>query len=145
MRPFLYPFREGIVAITSLEGPEKNTVQFAPGWLELRGCRQSLGATDRRRSVCTRCVCADSGDGRGVTWGLSHIHHQNDGRMANSYLVRFDCNLSLDSDRAGFYRAWNFRFPESVYFSKDFRLNDEMKVDAIALMRQIDEDTVYLE
>ncbi len=141
---FLYPLREGIVAITSLEGPEKNTVQFAPDGLNFEVVGK-VSVPPIAAGPYVPDAFADSGDGRGVTWGLSHIHHQNDGRMANSYLVRFDCNLSLDSDRAGFYRAWNFRFPESVYFSKDFRLNDEMKVDAIALMRQIDEDTVYLE
>ncbi len=141
---FLYRFREGIVAITSLEGPEKNTVQFAPDGLnfEVRG---KVSVPPVAAGPFAPDAFADSGDGRGITWGLSHIQHQNDGRMANSFLVRFDCNLSRDIDRAGFYRAWNFRFPESVYFSKDFRLNDEMKADAIKLMRRIDEDTSCLE
>ncbi|MCY4070125.1 MAG: family 43 glycosylhydrolase [Chloroflexi bacterium] len=137
---FLYPFREGIVAITSLEGPEKNTVQFAPDGLNF----EVLGKVSVPPIAAGPFVpdaFSDNGDGRGVTWGLSHIHHQNDGRMANSYLVRFDCNLSRDIDRADFYRAWNYRFPESVYFSNDFRLNDALKSEALELMRQIDEDT----
>ena len=65
---------------------------------------------------------SDRGDGRGVTWGLSHIQHGHDRRLANGYLVRFDCNLSRDEQRAGFYRAWNYRFPESVYSVATSRL-----------------------
>ena len=141
---FLYPFREGIVAITSLEGPEKNTVQFAPDGLNFEVVGK-VSAPPIAAGPFVPDAFADSGDGRGLTWGLSHIHHQNDGRMANSYLVRFDCNLSRDIDRADFYRAWNYRFPESVYFSEDFRLNDAMKSEAVKLMRRIDEDTACLE
>ena len=77
--------------------------------------------------------------------GLAHIHHGNDGPLEDSYLVRFDCNLSRDHQRADFYRAWNYRFPESVYFSRSFRLTDEMKADALELMSAVDEDTQWLE
>ena len=84
---------------------------------------------------------SDSGDGRGVNWGLAHIQHGHDARLANGYLVRFDCNLSRDWRRADFYRAWNYRFPESVYFSSDFQLTAIEKVETIRLMARIDEDT----
>lgn len=137
---FLYPFREGIAAITSLEGPEKNTVQFAPDGLNF----EVVGKVSTPPVAAGPYVpdaFADSGDGRGITWGLAHIFHENGGRRENSYLARFECNLSRDSDRAGFYRAWNFRFPESAYFSADFRLSDAMKSQALALMRRGDEDT----
>ena len=33
---FLYPYREGIVAVAGLEGPEKNTVQYAPDGLNFQ-------------------------------------------------------------------------------------------------------------
>ena len=70
------------------------------------------------------------------------MHHDDAGSpWPDSYIARFDCNLSRDRQRADFYRAWNYRFPESVYFSRDFALNDAMRADAKALMRQIDEDT----
>ncbi|MDE2949705.1 MAG: family 43 glycosylhydrolase [Chloroflexota bacterium] len=141
---FLYPFREGIAAITSLEGPEKNTVQYAPDGLNFEVVGK-VSVPPIAAGPFVPDAFSNSGDGRGVTWGLSHIHHGHDGRMANSYLVRFDCNLSREIDRAGFYRAWNYRFPESVYFSEDFRLNEGMKSQAIELMRAIDEDTGFLE
>ena len=137
---FLYPFREGIVAVTSLEGPEKNTVQYAADGLnfEVRG---KVSVPPVAAGPYVPDAFADDGDGRGISWGLAHIHHDNRGRMANSYLVRFDCNLSRNGRRAGFYRAWNYRFPESVYFSKDFALSNEMKAEARRLMAAVDEDT----
>ncbi len=137
---FLYPFREGIVAITSHEGPEKNTVQFASDGLNF----QVVGKVSVPPIAAGPYVpdaFADSGDGRGITWGLSHIHHDDAGPLADSYLLRFDCNLSRDEQRADFYRAWNYRFPESAYFSRDFRLTADMKKEAMRLMREIDCDT----
>lgn len=137
---FLYPFRQGIVAITSHEGPEKNTVQYAPDGLNFEVVGK-LSAAPVAAGPYVPDAFSDKGDGRGITWGLAHIQHQNEGRMRNGYLVRFDCNLSRDRDRAGFYRAWNFRFPESVYFSRDFALSASMKAEAQQLMAAIDEDT----
>ncbi len=141
---FLYPFREGIVAITSHEGPEKNTVQYAPDGLNF-GVVGKVTVPPCAAGPYVPDAFADNGDGRGISWGLSHIHHDQDGPLANSYILRFDCNLSRDLQRADFYRAWNYRFPESVYFSKDFRLTEEMKAEAIRLMAEVDEGTKTLD
>ena len=138
---FLYPFREGIVAIASHEGPEKNTVQYAPDGLNFEVVGK-VSAPPTAAGPYVPDAFDDSGDGRGITWGLSHIHHNDDGALADSYLVRFDCNLSRDVQRADFYRAWNYRFPESAYFSKDFRLEEAMRGEALRLMREIDCDTI---
>ena len=137
---FLYPFREGIVAVTSHEGPEKNTVQYAPDGLHFDVVGK-VSVPPVAAGPYVPDAFADNGDGRGITWGLAHIHHGHDGPLADSYLVRFDCSLSRDTQRAGFYRAWNYRWPESTYFSRDFRLTAAMKADALALMAAIDEDT----
>ncbi len=140
---FLYPFREGIVAVTSHEGPEKNTVQYAPDGLAFDVVGK-VSVPPVAAGPYVPDAFADNGDGRGITWGLAHIHHDNEGPLADSYLVRFDCNLSRDQQRADFYRAWNYRFPESVYFSRDFRLTEAMKADALQLMAEVDEDTQWL-
>ena len=141
---FLYPFREGVVAVTSHEGPEKNTVQYAPDGLNFEVAGK-LSAAPVAAGPYVPDAFADSGDGRGITWGLSHIHHDHEGPLANSYLVRFDCNLSRDQQRADFYRAWNYRYPESTYFSRDFALDEQLKADALRLMASVDEDTGTLE
>ena len=133
---FLYPYRDGIVAITSLEGPEKNTVQYAPDGLNF----QVVGKVSVPPVAAGPYV--PDGYDKGVTWGLSHIHHNIEGRMQNSFLVRFDCNLSRETNRAGFYRRWNYRFPEDTYFSSSFKLPNERKQETIDLMQLIDEETI---
>ncbi len=137
---FLYPFHEGIVAVASHEGPEKNTLQFAPDGLNFKVVGK-VSTPPVAAGPYVPDAFSDSGDGRGLSWGLAHIQHGHKSRLANGYLVRFDCNLSRDWRRADFYRAWNYRFPESVYFSKDFRLTDQEKAEAMRLMSRIDEDT----
>ncbi len=137
---FLYPFRGGIAAITSHEGPEKNTVQFAPDGLNFEVVGK-VSVPPVAAGPYVPDAFSDNGDGRGISWGLAHIQHAHAGPLANGYLVRFDCNLSRDCRRADFYRAWNYRFPESVYFSDNFRLTADEKAEAIKLMSRIDEDT----
>ncbi|MCY3782137.1 MAG: family 43 glycosylhydrolase [Chloroflexi bacterium] len=137
---FLYPFREGIVAITSLEGPEKNTVQFAPDGLNFEVVGK-VSVPPVAAGPYLPDAFESNGDGRGVTWGLAHIQHDKDGALPNGYLVRFDCNLNRDVQRADFYRAWNYRFPESTYFSKNFRLTTKMREETLRLMTEVDEDT----
>ena len=137
---FLYPYREGIAAIASLEGPEKNTVQYAPDGLNFEVVGK-LSAPPVAAGPYVPDAFSDNGDGRGITWGLAHIQHDDAGPLRNGYLVRFDCNLSRDVRRADFYRAWNYRFPESTYFSHNFALQPHERDDALRLMAQVDEDT----
>jgi len=137
---FLYPYHEGIVAVTSHEGPEKNTVQFAADGLNFEVVGK-VTVPPVAAGPHVPDAFSDNGDGRGLAWGLAHVQHGHDGPLENGYLVRFDCNLSRDRRRADFYRAWNYRFPESVYFSKDFRLTDEMKAEALEFMSRYDEDS----
>jgi hypothetical protein len=147
---FLYPFREGIVAVTSLEGPEKNTVQYAPDGLnfELRG---KISVPPIAAGPYAPDAFSDDKDGKGITWGLSHIFlgtsEKSGGQegLNYSYLVRFECNLSREIHREGFYRPWNFRFPESAYFSRKFILSESMKQATMNLMQQIDIETIGID
>ena len=79
--------------------------------------------------------------GRGVARGLAHCEQGEDGPLQNSHLLRFECNLRLGEDRQDFYRSWNYRFPPSVYFSKDFRLDAAGRAAALELMRALDVET----
>jgi hypothetical protein len=147
---FLYPFQDGVVAITSLEGPEKNTVQFAIDGLNFEVVGK-ISVPPVAAGPYVPDAFADNHDGQGITWGLAHISlgasEKPDGKqdLNNSYLVRFECDFSRTGRREGFYRPWNFRFPEEAYFGRDFCLADAQKQEAIALMRQIDTETVGYE
>ena len=111
---FLYPYREGVAAITSLEGPEKNTVQYAPDGLNFEVVGK-VSAPPVAAGPYVPDAFTNTRDGAGITWGLAHLYHGPHGTLPNSYLVRFECNLSRRVRRPGFFRAWNFRFPADAY------------------------------
>ncbi len=89
----MFRFKEGIAAILAKDGHEANTIQYAPD-----------GKNFELASICDVVPVAcgvydpDAFTGveyaRGITWGISHIHHWGEGR--HTYLMRFDCDLSLD-------------------------------------------------
>ena len=143
---FLYPYKEGIVAITSLEGSEKNTVQYAPDGLNFEVVGK-ISVPPVAAGPYVPDAFDDTRDGQGVTWGLAHIFQGANRAIGSnaendySYLVRFECDLNRSVKRKGFYRPWNFRFPESTYLGPPFRLAEQQRDEAIALMSWLDQET----
>ena len=95
----LFPYREGIVSLVIKDGPEKNTVQYAPDGLNFE-----VKATVVQPPVAGGPFCPDAfagnGDGRGICWGLSHVVGYGPG-----FLLRFDCDLHRDVDRSPLRRG----------------------------------------
>jgi len=120
----MFPFKGGVAAIVSLDGPEKNTVQFAPD-----GINFEVASLIQIPPVAPGPFCPDAfsgnADGRGITWGLCHIMDKESGDN-NSILARFDCDLSLDVDRQYFKRN-NLRFDDETYFQKSTKMNGWLK------------------
>lgn len=94
----LFPFKEGVAAITVKDGTEHFTIQYAKDWVNFEVA-----------SVCELVPIApgpfvldaftDTKDGRGITWGLSHFTNAGkNGVNPHSILARFDCDLSRDFD-----------------------------------------------
>jgi len=94
----LFPFKEGVAAITVKDGNEHFTIQYAEDWVNFEIA-----------SVCELVPIApgpflpdaftDTKDGRGITWGLSHFTNAGKpGINPHSILARFDCDLSQDID-----------------------------------------------
>jgi len=94
----LFPFKEGVAAITVKDGTEHFTIQYAKDWVNFEVA-----------SVCELVPIApgpfvadaftDTKDGRGITWGLSHFTNAGkNGVNQHSILARFDCDLSQDVD-----------------------------------------------
>ena len=120
----MFPWKGGVAAIVSLDGAEKNTVQFAPD-----GINFEVKSLIQIPPVAPGPFCydafADNGNGRGITWGLCHIMDKESGNQ-NSILARFDCDLSLDVDRQVFKRN-NLRFNDETYFQKSTVLSGWLK------------------
>ena len=112
----LWPWQSGIAALVSLDGPEKNTIQYAPDGLNFE-VRSLVQVPPIAPGPFVPDAFADNGDGRGFTWGLCHINPDGGGGMNESVLARFDCDLSLDVDRPQFKRN-NLRFDEATYLQR---------------------------
>jgi len=136
----LWPFREGIAGMMILDGPEKNTVQYAPNGLNFE-VKSLLVMPPIAPGPFVPDAFADNGDGRGITWGLCHIGRRGGAPAQGSFLARFDCDLSLYVDRPMFKRN-NLRFDEHTYFQPTMALSDGMRRRILKEAPQVDRDTV---
>ena len=92
----MFPFQEGVACLSIRDGQEHFTVQYAKDWVNF----EIASITELMPVAAGPFVpdaFTDSGDGRGITWGLSHFTNAGrDWRRRYSVLARFDCDLSLD-------------------------------------------------
>ena len=135
----LFPFKDGIAAILSLDGPEKNTVQYAPDGLNFE-----VMSMVQMPPIAPGPFCPDlfsgNGHGRGITWGLCHINNMQAGGENYSFLARFDCDLSLDGNRPEFKRN-NVRYSEETHFQKSMALPASWKERIMAEQKAQDQET----
>lgn len=112
----VFPFMEGIAAIISLNGPEKNTVQYAAD-----GVNFEVASHIVMPPIAPGPYVADAftntDNGKGITWGLSHVSVGGIGSMASSMLLRFDCDLNQEIDNQS-YKQHNLRFKSDVYLDE---------------------------
>ena len=120
----MFPWKEGVAAIVSLDGAEKNTIQYAKDGINFK-----VVSIIQIPPVAPGVFCydafANNMNGRGITWGLCHIMDK-ESRAKNSVLARFDCDLSLDIDRP-FFKRNNLRFNQETYFQGALRMPKEWK------------------
>lgn len=130
----LFPFKEGVAAITLKDGTEHFTIQYAKDWVNFEIA-----------SVCELVPIApgpyvsdaftDTKDGRGITWGLSHFVNAGQyGLNQHSILARFDCDLSQDVDDP-VMKETGVRHDLEVYFRQG--LNDEQRERIAAQNEQL--------
>lgn len=92
----LFPFREGVAAMSTYDGQEHFTIQYASDWVNF-----GIASITELMPVAAGPFVPDaftgSGNARGITWGLSHFTGVSGNRDRQySILARFDCDLSLD-------------------------------------------------
>ena len=115
----MFPWKDGVVAIVSLDGAEKNTIQFAPDGINFK-VESFIQIPPVAPGVFCSDAFADNLNGRGISWGLCHIMDKESGAN-NSILARFDCDLSLDINRP-FFKRNNLRFNKETYFQRALRM-----------------------
>ena len=139
----MWPWKGGVAALVALDGPEKNTIQFAPDGENFE-IMSMIQVPPIAPGPFVPDAFSSDGDGRGITWGLSHINPDGGGATSESMLVRFDCDHSLNVDRPIFKRN-NLRFEQSTYFQARVRLPDFMRRQIDKERDRVDRDTIQTE
>jgi len=121
----MWPWKQGVAALVALDGPEKNTIQYAPDGVNFR-IMSRIQVPPIAPGPFVPDAFTDSGDGRGLIWGLCHINPDGGSATNDSILVRFDCDLSRDVDWPYFKRN-NLRHEAPVYFQPGLRLPENMR------------------
>ena len=135
----LWPYKDGIAELLILDGPEKDTIQFSKDGINFEPKGHVQMSPLAPGPFCPDAF-ADNGDGRGITWGLSHIVPDRS-PFPNSFLIRFDCALSRDVDRPGFKRS-NIHFNEDTWFQPITALPDDVKENILADQNVLDRATI---
>jgi hypothetical protein len=91
----LFPFQEGVAALVIKDGNEHFTIQYAKDWVNFEiASITSLMPTAAGPYVPD--AFTNTTNGRGITWGISHITNATSWDKNHAILLRFDCDLSLD-------------------------------------------------
>jgi len=136
----LWPYREGIAGMMLLDGPEKNTVQYAPDGLNFE-VKSLLVMPPMAPGPFCPDAFADNGDGRGITWGLCHVGPGGRASANESILLRFDCALSRDVDRPAL-KGNNLRFDEATFLQPTMALRGGSRRQILDHRAQVDRETI---
>ena len=136
----LFPYKGGIAAIVSLDGPEKNTVQYAEDGINFHPVSMLMIPPVAPGPFVADAFLGD-GNGRGITWGLMHLDATD--AQGNPYkkLGRFDCDLSLDVD-IPILKKNNLRFNEETYFQPKVVLPRKMKREILQKQSKQDKNMI---
>jgi hypothetical protein len=140
--PWAFVEKSGLAALVALDGPEKNTIQYAADGENFE-IMSILQVPSIAPGLFIPDAFADMGDGRGFIWGLCHINPDGGGATNESTLARFDCDLSLDVDRPLFKRN-NLQFEASTYFQPRVRLPENLRRLIKRERVQVDRDTILI-
>ncbi|MFI3173506.1 MAG: family 43 glycosylhydrolase [Eubacteriales bacterium] len=125
---FLYPYKEGIAAVLTFDGPEKNTVQYAEDGIDFQ-IKSHLHVPPIAAGVYSSDAYTDSGNANGVSWGLCHMECGTVDEDVKTYIARFDCDLDRSIKREKFRNQKECigRFGEETYFRKNMELSGKYK------------------
>jgi len=110
----LFPFKEGIAALTISDGVEHNTIQYARDWVNFE-IASIASLMPKAAGPFIPDAFTDTKNGRGITWGLSHFTNAGTRERSYSILGRFDCDLSLDVHDEGMKHTRLWRKPDEFF------------------------------
>lgn len=111
-----FPFKEGVATLAIKDGNERETMQYAKDGVNFE-IASVVSLTPTAAAPFVADAFTDSGNGRGVTWGLCHFTNAGTAKKGYSIMARFDCDLSLDFDEPSYKKTGVWHKPE-VYFAQ---------------------------
>ncbi|SMP42134.1 Glycosyl hydrolases family 43 [Neorhodopirellula lusitana] len=111
-----FPFKKGIAALAIKDGNERDTIQYADDGVNFR-IASVVSLPPIAAGPFTPDAFTNSGNGRGITWGLCHFTNAGTPGKGHSILARFDCDLSLDWDDPSLKRS-GLWFRPDIYFKQ---------------------------
>ncbi len=123
----LFPFRSGIAALIIKDGNEHNTIQYAKDGVnfEIKAMTSFMPAA---AGPFIPDAFNSNGNGRGITWGISHFINVTTWDKNHSALVRFDCDLSLDLNDPKMKKTGLYLKPE-VYYSQGLSSEQRKRIE----------------
>ena len=110
----MFPFKNGIAALVIRDGNEHNTIQFAADGVNFKIAAISEFLPDAAGPYIPDAF-TNTKDGRGITWGISHLTNVSTWEKNHSVLLRFDCDLSQDLDDQEMKNAHVYLKPDFYY------------------------------
>lgn len=110
----MFPFKDGMAALVIKDGNEHFTIQYAPDGVNF----EIASITELMPTAAGPFIpdaFTNTTDGRGITWGISHITAANGWATNHAILLRFDCDLSQDINDPDMKHHGYYYRPEHYY------------------------------
>lgn len=121
----LFPYKEGMAALVIQDGNEHHTIQYAPDGVNFDIAAISSFLPTAGGPYIPDAF-TDTKDGRGITWGISHMTGAGERGKSHSILMRFDCDLSQDLHDPAMKRSGHLYMKEDFYFNY-MSLNEQQR------------------
>jgi len=126
-----FPFKDGIASLVITDGNERSTIQYAPDGVNFE-IASVVSLPPTAGAPFTPDAFTDSGNGRGITWGLCHFVNAGTNEKPYSIMARFDCDLSLDTHDPVMKQTTLWQDPE-VYFQQSLSKAQRARINAESL------------
>lgn len=110
----LFTFKEGMAALVIRDGNEHNTIQYAKDGVNFEIAAIAELLPDAGGPFVPDAF-TNTKNGRGITWGISHVTSATGWNTNHAILVRFDCDLSQDLNDPQMKQHHIYKRPEELY------------------------------
>lgn len=112
----LWPYKSGIAALVTANGPEKNTIQWSEDGVNFE-IKSHIVLPPDAAGPYVPDAYTNTKNGKGITWGVSHVAQRKN--QPWPHLMRFEANLTGAKNRK--FKRENIRFTQEALTNSDKR------------------------